>query len=167
MKMKNDVCILDVDYICGKISKACGALSKIRHCVHLETLKTIYYALVHSYLRYGIVTWGSASETVLKPLNMLLNRIVRIITFAPFTIDTKPIFDFLQIQDLQQLFSFETGNFTFRLKNNLLPINNLVHHFARNPAQHNYNLRNRDNRLLVTPLCLLSSFKKVALYQRN
>ena len=43
-------------------------------------------------------------------------------TFAPFTIDTKPIFDFLQIQDFQQLFFFETVNFTYRLKNNLLPI---------------------------------------------
>ena len=98
---------------------------------------------------------------------MLLNRIVRIMTFAPFTIDTKPIFDFLQIQDFQQLFSFETGNFTYRLKNNLLPTNNLVHHFARNPAQHNYNLRNRDNRPIVAPICLLSSFKKKSLYVRG
>ena len=117
-----------VDYISGKISKACGALSKIRYCVDTDTLKTIYYALVNSYLRYGIVTWGTASETVLKPLHMLMNRVVRIMTFAPFTIDTKPIFDFLQIQDFQQLFSFETGNFIYRLKNNLFPINTLVNH---------------------------------------
>ena len=156
-----------VDYISGKISKACGALSKIWHCVDIDTLKTVYYALVNSYLRYGIVTWGTASETVLKPLNMLLNRVVRIMTFAPFTIDTKPIFDFLKIQDFQQLFSFETGNFIYRLKKNLLPINTLVNHFSRIPAQHNYNLRNRENRLLVTPLSLLSSFKKKSLYIRG
>ena len=27
-----------VDCVCDKISKACGALSKIRHCVTIETL---------------------------------------------------------------------------------------------------------------------------------
>ena len=156
-----------IDYICGKISKACGALSKLRHCVDFDTLKTVYYALVHSYLRYGIVTWGSASETVLRPLTMLLNRIVRIMTFAPFTINTKPIFDFLQILDFQQLLCFETGKFIYKLKNNLLPTNTLVNHFTRNPAQHDYNLRNRDNRFLVAPLCLLSSFKKKSLYIRG
>ena len=113
-----------VDYICGKISKACGALSKIRHSVDLETLKTVYYSLVHSYLHYGITTWGSASENVLKPLHTLLNRIVRIITFAPFTIDVEPIFNFLEILDFQQLLHLETGKFVYKSKNDLLPINN-------------------------------------------
>ena len=61
-----------IEYICGKISKACGALSKIRHYVDIETLKSVYYALVHSYLRYGIVEWGNAIETeCIKPLNSL------------------------------------------------------------------------------------------------
>ena len=29
-----------IDRICNKVSKACGALSKLRHCVDLNTLKT-------------------------------------------------------------------------------------------------------------------------------
>ena len=72
-----------IDYICKKISKACGALSKTRHCIGIETLKNIYYALVNSYLRYGISSWGNASSEVLKPLNVLINRVVRIMSFAP------------------------------------------------------------------------------------
>ena len=46
-----------VQYISIKISKACGALSKLRHCVSIDTLINVYYALVHSYLRYGIFVW--------------------------------------------------------------------------------------------------------------
>ena len=84
-----------VQYICGKISKACGALSKIRHSVDIETLKNVYYALVHSYLRYGVMAWGNANEKVLKPLHSLMNHIVRIINFALFKIGTGPIFDYL------------------------------------------------------------------------
>ena len=44
-----------IEYICKKISKACGALSKTRHIIGIDTLKHIYYALINSYLRYGII----------------------------------------------------------------------------------------------------------------
>ena len=37
-----------VDYISAKISKACGALARLRHCVNIEVMKNFYYALVHS-----------------------------------------------------------------------------------------------------------------------
>ena len=37
-----------VEYICKKISKSCGALSKLRHYVDIGTLKNVYYTLVHS-----------------------------------------------------------------------------------------------------------------------
>ena len=51
-----------IEYICSKISKACGALARLRHCVNTEIMKNVYYALVHSYIRYGILVWGNASE---------------------------------------------------------------------------------------------------------
>ena len=111
------------------MSKACGALSKLRHCVDLDTLKNVYYALVHSYLRYGIIVWGSAIEKHKSRLNALLNRVVRIMTFAPFGIGTKPIFDFLQILDISQIFSLETGKFMFKSKNGILPIITIANHF--------------------------------------
>ena len=31
-----------IDYTCKKVSKACGILSKLRHCIHLDTLRTVY-----------------------------------------------------------------------------------------------------------------------------
>ena len=42
-----------VKYIGTKISKACGALAKLRNCVGIDVLKYVYHALVHSYLRYN------------------------------------------------------------------------------------------------------------------
>ena len=155
-----------VDNLCGKISKACGALSKIRHCVNIETLTNVYYALVHSYLRYGITAWGNAAENVLKPLHALLNRVVRIMTFAPFGINTKPILEFLEILSISQIFSLETGKFVFKSRNSILPISTIANHFERTNANHNYNLRNRTNQY-VTPLELLSSFKKKSLHIRG
>lgn len=118
--------------------KSVWALSKIRHCVTIETLTSVYYALAHSYLRYGITAWGNAAENVLKPLHSLLNCVVRIMTFAPFRINTKPIFDFLKILDISQIFSLETGKFVFKSRNGLLPISNIEKYFERHNIAHNY-----------------------------
>ena len=58
-----------IEHVCKKISKACGALAKTRHFVGEDTLVSIYYALINSYVRYGAVAWGNASTEVLQPLN--------------------------------------------------------------------------------------------------
>ena len=110
--------------------------------------------------------WGSAIEKHKTRLNALLNRVVRILTFAPFGIGTKPIFDFLKILDVSQIFSLETGKFMFKSKNGLLPINTIANHFERPRAVHNHNLRNRTNNL-VTPFVLLSTFKQKSIHNRG
>ena len=55
-----------IKYICSKISKACGALAKLRHFVGIDILKNVYHALVHSYLRYGILIWVMLPNRFLK-----------------------------------------------------------------------------------------------------
>ena len=59
-----------IEYITSKISKSCGALAKLRHCVNTDTLVNVYNAIVNSYIRYGIVVWGGASISTLKPLQI-------------------------------------------------------------------------------------------------
>ena len=44
-----------INHVCNKISKAYRSITKLRNCVDLETLREVYYALVHSYVRYGIL----------------------------------------------------------------------------------------------------------------
>ena len=73
-----------IEYVCTKVSKACGIFAKLRHCASVELLRDIYYALFYSYMRYGITIWGNACETTLSPLQSLLHHAARIMTFAPF-----------------------------------------------------------------------------------
>ena len=67
-----------IEYLSSKISKACGALAKLRHCLDTNVLIEVYHALIYSYLRYGIFAWGTANDTTIKPLQTLINRAVRI-----------------------------------------------------------------------------------------
>ena len=151
-----------IDYICKKIAKACGYLSKIRHCVHIDTLISVYYALVHSYLKYGIMSWGNASSSVLEPLINLNTRAVRIMTFAPFgNIDVKSIYKYLNILEIPQLFTLESGKFIFKSENGLLPNVNIAKHFELRNANvnHQYGFRNHGIHL-QTIICDRSHGKK-------
>ena len=129
-----------------KIAKACGSLSQIRHYAHIDTLIEVYNALIHSYLRYGISAWGNASKTALQPLTSLTNRAVRIMTFAPFgNIDVESIYKYLNILKIPDIFSLETGKFTYKSKNGLLPLEIIANQFELRNANvtHSYNLRDR------------------------
>ena len=125
----------------------------------IDTLKTIYYALVNSYLRYGLITWGNAATAVLQPLNVLNNRTLRIITFAPLgRLDTSIIYEHLKILTIEKLFFFEASKFIYKSKNNILPLQTIATHFGRNTQSiHRYSTRNRpSNNLSIVPLNLLS-----------
>lgn len=123
-------------------------------------LKSIYYALLNSYIRYGIIAWGNASYDTLKPLRTLTNRAVRIMSFAPFgRLDTKPIFKHFNILDIDNTFLLESGKFIYKLKNNLIPsrvINSLFTTNINNQIRYSLRLRSRAHTLSVVPHELLS-----------
>ena len=111
-----------IQYISKKISKACGALAKLRHCLNIDILKNVYHALIYSYLRYGILVWGKGSQTVLDPLQVVINKAIRIMTFAPFgNIDLNSVYKELKLLKLRKIQALETGKFVFKEKNELLP----------------------------------------------
>ena len=95
-----------IQHVCSKLSNGSWALLKLRNYVDTTTLKTVYYALIYSYLQYCVVsTWGLASTTALDPLVRIHKRI-RIITNSPFLSHTNPLFqklNFLKIKDIVEL----------------------------------------------------------------
>ena len=112
-----------IDYITSKISKSCGALAKIRHCVDTKTLVNVYHALVNSYIRYGIVVWGGASSTTLNPLQTVLNKAIRIISFAPYgNLDLIPANKELKLLTVEKTYALELAKLTYKSKNGLLPV---------------------------------------------
>jgi len=48
-----------IDQIATKLSSACYALRNLKHIVPQTTLRTIYYAHIHSISSYSILFWGA------------------------------------------------------------------------------------------------------------
>ena len=141
-----------IDYVCKKVSKACGILYRLRSCLETETLREVYHALFHSYTRYGLIAWGATADTVMKPLNVLQDRAIRTMCFAPSDrTDTAPLFEILEILTVKQTYQLEVGKFVFKDKNGLLPVSMANHFQLLRSSHHSQNMRARpsDNSTIV------------------
>ena len=62
-----------IDNLCHQIAKTSGMLCRLRNYVPRETLCLLYYSLVYSRVQYGILTYGTASKSLLRTLEVRLN----------------------------------------------------------------------------------------------
>ena len=130
-----------IDYISNKISKMCGIFSKLRYATNLHLLKSVYYALVASHLQYCNLVWGNAAESLLDPLKKMQNRIVRILSFAPFNCqNVNVLYDDLQILSLDQIHKLAKGKFVYKYKAGKLP-SNFDNYLVNSRDVHSHNLR--------------------------
>ena len=103
----------------------------------------MYHALVHSYLRYGILIWGHAAPTVINKIEVLANRAIRIMTCAPFgALDLKPVYQQLGILEVPRICKLETGKFEFKSKKGLLPTS-IGNFFVPQEIHHTHGTRSR------------------------
>ena len=89
-----------ISYVVNKISTIIGVMSKIRKTLNIESMKTLYYALVHSRLLYCQEAWGTAYKTTLDPLVKAHKKVMRLIIKAKYRAHTKPIYERLKIRPL-------------------------------------------------------------------
>ena len=91
----------------------------------------------YSHLIYGIQVWGNACDTHLKAIQILQNRVVRLITYNDnFPIipgplpASNPLFCKLQLLKIKELFTFMACIFIYKcLNTSFLPLRRLVYIF--------------------------------------
>ena len=74
----------------------------------MENLRTLYFALGHHHLNYGIIAWGNTDKCIIKQTNILQKRPIRIIIKATFNSHTNPKFKKLEILKLNDLFEYKS-----------------------------------------------------------
>jgi len=70
---------LHIDYIYSKLIKFVGIFYKIKNKLPSSVLKTIYFAIVHLHILYGIELYANTAATNLHKLIILNNRLLRIL----------------------------------------------------------------------------------------
>ena len=97
-----------------KLNRANGILAKLRYYVSANTLKTIYYALFDSHMRYACQIWGQSHSRIFDMIQRMQNKVLlRIINFKQSMEPSEPLHHKLKIYKLKikyhikQLFVFD------------------------------------------------------------
>jgi len=61
-------------HISLKISKSIGIIYRVKSMLSCDLLKTLYYSLIHPYLQYCNIIWGTTSKLALYQLICLQKR---------------------------------------------------------------------------------------------
>ena len=98
-----------------KLSCAVSIIAKLRHYLNPKNLLSVYCAFFYSHILYGILGWGSATKTSLKPIQILQNKVLRIMNKSTWSDHINNNFLYqkckvLTINDLQKL---EVGKFMY------------------------------------------------------
>ena len=136
------------EYLLTKLSKVAGILFKIRKYLPLEARVLIYKTLAGSYLQYSIAAWGSCSQTTLRKLQTMQNRILRFITFSSPQSNIDHKYKTLKILKVKELYYYETGKFMHSVYHNLMP-SAFQNYFQA--INHSYNTRTRTNNVFYIP----------------
>ena len=69
-----------IKQISNKIARSMYAIQSAKNMLTSNALKSLYFALVHSHLVYGIQIWSVAPQKSLNQLNIFQKKCIRIIT---------------------------------------------------------------------------------------
>ena len=128
-----------------KIAKTVGILSKLRYYTSNDILISVYYALIHSFLIYGIEVWSQTYPSHLKPISTLQKKAIRIITFSEPHSRSEPIFKSLNILKFLDLADIYILKFVYLWENKQLPTCFYDFYDSLNVI-HRFNTRQTQNR---------------------
>jgi hypothetical protein len=154
-----------VRHICTKLSKSLFYLNRAKNFVDKQSLKILYYSLVHSNLLYCIGTTSAMNQTNLKKIKNLQKKAVRIIVGEKYNANNAPIFfahkilpsDKLLKQFICKFMHAIEYNYNHDTFNTYWPLNNLLNYDLRNNNMRNVSRINYSH----LKNCPLFNFPKI------
>ena len=113
-------------------------LFKLKHYTNISVLKSVYFALFHSYLTYSILNWGRANKTTLLRLIRLQNKAVRTLEYNKNK--TTILYSKHRILEIPDLFQLSVAKFMHSFYSGGLP-NHFDNYFAEIASVHKYQTR--------------------------
>ena len=90
----------------SKISRALFAIKQVKFSLPKDSLRTLYFSLIHPHLIYGLLAWGSANNTLIRKTVTIQKRALRTIHNARYNSHTDPLFKqsgIIKVSDQYQL----------------------------------------------------------------
>ena len=100
-----------INEVCNKLRSLFHVFYSIRRYLAKEHIKTLYYTLIYSRIKYGLAVYGLAGSTKLNRIQFLQNQLLKVLSCKKFRFSTDKLhneFDLLKVQDMvnQEILTF-------------------------------------------------------------
>ena len=103
-----------ISYLVNKLSKYGIIFYKLRKILPINCMIKIYISLVYPNLLYSISAWGATCDTILKPLQVLQNRILRNICGLNRRASTVPVFREHRLLNIRAIYCYITASYIYK-----------------------------------------------------
>ena len=148
-----DDCLLwkeHVNDVYNKLIKYTGIFYRIRHHLTPEIAMGLFNAFILSRISYGIEIYGMASGTILKPLQVLQNRLLKILNMKPKRYSTDLLHYEMGLLKINDIHKVRLSGLLHKYINSLLPtiFNNIFR-----PGSAAITRTTRTNEFFITNRC--------------
>jgi hypothetical protein len=136
-----------IHFVGNKLSRIYGILTRLKHLIPCETLKTIYEALFLSHINYGITLWGGGGDHNNTRIGKIQKKAIRAVTNSAYSAHTTPLFKQTKTLTFDDI--FKLACYKFYYKNGQVP-HYFLHIFDQIPNPAN-NVLTRPRRHIRPP----------------
>ena len=144
-----------IDLLLNKISKNVGILYKASKLLNFRCLKSIYFALIHSYINYANIAWASSCKTGLKKIFLKQKHAVRIIFHEDRLTHSRPLLKKLNALNVYQINLYRVSSFMYQVNNGTVP---KIFNNNSSSVEHSYRTRFAVNNFQLPRSSMTSKF---------
>ena len=137
-----------VQQMCNELKGMFSMFYYIRRYLSVEHVKTIYYTLIYSKIKYGLAVYGAANSGVINSIQTLQNQLLKVLREKPYRYCTNILHNELELIKVEDLYKQEILIFTHSFQNKNLP-SIFDHYFTNFASIHNINTRYRNTCFII------------------
>ena len=134
-----------VQNVITKLVKFFGIFNHVKHFISNKLARQLYFAFIYPHIKYGIEAYGSCANTLIKKLQIVQNKLLKLLLNVPRKTSTNDVHTKLQLLKVNDIYENSLNMFVHDCQNlNCPPI--LNNYFQR--KQHRYNTRREDHLII-------------------
>ena len=110
-----------IAHVNKKISRTLFAIKQVKYFLPINSLRTLYFALIHPHISYGLLAWGNANNSIVHKTEILQKRALRIINKSRYNSHSDPLFKKSQILKLKDMYEYQAALFMHDYRAKKLP----------------------------------------------
>ena len=132
----------------NQIARITAILSRLKHTLSINILKTIYSALILPHISYAIVAWGNIKNVEMTRLKTLQRKAIRLVSKAKYNSHADPLFRKLNLMKIDDIYTVQCIKLYLKNNTDTLPpyhsqqlvTNSQIHdHFTRQQQDIHHN----------------------------